>query len=85
MKLSIKTVCSAVEGQRIDRLRQFDGLEILGGNWEETLGPLRAFPSLRNSGKGEFYMGGQKSSIYLVLAYLCVHLILAWKCCFISR
>jgi hypothetical protein len=67
VKLSIKIVCSAVEGQRIDRLRQLDGLEIVGGNWEETLGPLRAFPSLRNGGKGELH--GWTEELHLVLAY----------------
>ena len=67
VKLSIKIVCSAVEGQRIDRLRQFDGLEIVGGNWEETLGPLRAFPSLPFGAVGrESYMG---IHFHLVLAY----------------
>jgi hypothetical protein len=69
VKLSIKIVCSAVEGQRIDRLRQFDGVGNpgweLGGELWDRYGPFLPFGTV---GK-ESYMGGQKSSIYLVLAY----------------
>lgn len=69
MKLSIKIVCSSVEGQRIDRLRQFDGLEIVGGNWEGTLGPLRAFLPFGTVGK-ERYMGGDlREELHFMLAY----------------
>jgi len=54
VKLSIKIVCSSVEGQRIDRLRQFDGLKA----WVETArelwdryGPFLPFPSERWEGR----------------------------------
>jgi hypothetical protein len=75
VKLSIKIVCSSVEGQRIDRLRQFDGLKRgwkLRGNSGTATG--LSFPSLRSGGKGELH--GYPFSFG---ACLCVRLILAWK------
>ena len=60
VRLSIKIVYSSVEGQRIDRLGQFDGLKIVGGNSGTATGL-----SFGTVGK-ESYMG---IHFHLVFAY----------------
>lgn len=61
------------------------GWKSLGGNWEETLGPLRAFPSRRKRRVGkESYMGGGKSTIISCLLMRSSDLGVEVQYCFIS-